>query len=368
MAEANEAAQETEVEQMPFSAEEWAQTPQAVQEFVLTLVARVHALEAEVADLREQVNRNSHNSSQPPSSDGPQVPPKPGGQAKSRRKRGGQKGHPGHRRELVPVEQVKESHDVKPDMCRQCEHQLEGVDPEPYRHQVTEIPPLVAEVIEYRLHTLTCSACGTETRAELPDGVPQGVFGARLQAMVSLLSGQYHLSKRDIKGIMADFFQADMSLGAVPALERRTSQATSQPVDEAQAYVRSQPVAHLDETGWRQANQKAWLWVAATCLVTVFLIRLSRGSQVAKEMLGETFQGIVVSDRWSAYNWLSTLLRQLCWAHLSVVASSSGWNHEPHHLPGKHAIGSTQSRRIAAPRDRLRSPTHGWHLPGYPQT
>ena len=316
MAEANEAAQETEVEQMPFSAEEWAQTPQAVQEFVLTLVARVHALEAEVADLREQVNRNSHNSSQPPSSDGPQVPPKPGGQAKSRRKRGGQKGHPGHRRELVPVEQVKESHDVKPDMCRQCEHQLEGVDPEPYRHQVTEIPPLVAEVIEYRLHTLTCSACGTETRAELPDGVPQGVFGARLQAMVSLLSGQYHLSKRDIKGIMADFFQADMSLGAVPALERRTSQATSQPVDEAQAYVRSQPVAHLDETGWRQANQKAWLWVAATCLVTVFLIRLSRGSQVAKEMLGETFQGIVVSDRWSAYNWLSTLLRQLCWAHL----------------------------------------------------
>jgi transposase len=179
----------------------------------------------------------------------------------------------------VPVEQVKETHDVRPDTCRHCGHELEGVDPEPYRHQVTEIPPLVAEVTEYCVHTLTCSECGTETRANLPDGVPQGAFGPRLQAMVSLLSGQYHLSKRDIKGIMADFFQADMSLGAVPALERRTSKAISQPVDEAQAYVRSQPVAHLDETGWRQADQK-------------------------------------VSDRWSAYNWLSTLLRQLCWAHL----------------------------------------------------
>jgi transposase len=266
MAEANEAARETELEQMPFSVEEWAQTPQAVQEFVLTLVARVQALEAEVADLREQVNRNSHNSSQPPSGDGPQVPSKPRWQAKSGRKRGGQKGHPGNRRELVPVEQVKETHDVN-------------------RHQVTEIPPLVAEVTEYCVHTLTCSECGTETRANLPDGVPQGAFGPRLQAMVSLLSGQYHLSKRDIKGIMADFFQADMSLGAVPALERRTSKAISQPVDEAQAYVRSQPVAHLDETGWRQADQKAWLWVAATKLVTVFLIRLSRGGQVAKEML-----------------------------------------------------------------------------------
>jgi transposase len=117
-------------------------------------------------------------------------------------------------------------------------------------------------------------------------------------------------------GIMADFFQADMSLGAVPALERRTSRAISQPVDEARAYVRRQSVVHLDETGWREANQKAWLWVAATQLVTVFLIRLSRGGQVVQEILGETFQGIVVSDRWSAYNWLSTLLRQLCWAHL----------------------------------------------------
>ena len=83
MTEPNEAAQEIELEQMPFSVEEWAQTPQAVQEFVLTLVARVQALEAEVADLREQVNRNSHNSSQPPSSDGPQVASKPRWQAKS---------------------------------------------------------------------------------------------------------------------------------------------------------------------------------------------------------------------------------------------------------------------------------------------
>ena len=316
MAEANEAAQETELEQMPFSAEEWVQTPQAVQEFVLFLVARVQALEAEVAGLREQVNRNSGNSSQPPSSDGPQVPPKPRRQAKSGRKRGGQKGHPGAKRKLVPIDQVKEAHDVKPDTCRHCGHELEGTDPEPYRHQVMEIPPVVAEVAEYRIHTLTCSRCGINTRAELPDGVPQGAFGPRLQAMVSLLSGQYHLSKRDITSVMADFFQADMGLGSVPTLEQRTSDAISQPVDEARGYVRSQPVAHLDETGWRQAHQKAWLWVAATKLVTVFLIRLSRGSQVAKEILGETFQGIVVSDRWSAYNWLSTLLRQLCWAHL----------------------------------------------------
>jgi len=115
---------------------------------------------------------------------------------------------------------------------------------------------------------------------------------------------------------MADFFRADVSLGSVPTLEQRTSNAISAPVDEAREYMQAQPVAHLDETGWREANQRAWLWVAATALVTVFLVRLSRGAQVAKEMLSQTFPGIVVSGRWSAYNWLRARLRQLCWAHL----------------------------------------------------
>jgi len=316
MTQSSEASQEMTPEQMSFSAEEWAQTPKAVQEFVLSLVAHVQALEAEIAILRERVNRNSGNSSQPPSSDGPEVS-KSRKRAGSGRKRGGQKGHKGTTRKLVPVEQVKEVHDVKPEVCRRCGHELAGEDAEPYRHQVTEVPPVVAEVAEYRLHTLSCPECGAETRPELPPGAPQGAFGPRLQAMVSLLSGRYHLSKRDITEVMADFFQADVSLGSVPALEQRTSEAISAPVEEARQYVQQQPVAHLDETGWREANQRAWLWVAATRLVTVFLIQLSRGGQVVKEILGETFQGIVASDRWSAYNWLSPLLRQLCWAHLT---------------------------------------------------
>jgi len=316
MTPSSQATQATISAQIPFSAEEWAQTPKAVQEFVLSLVAQVQGLEAEIATLREQVDCNSRNSSQPPSRDGPQMPRKVRQRPKSGRKRGAQPGHPGITRKLMPVEQVKAVHDIKPDACRGCGHALIGEDLEPYRHQVTEIPPVVAEVTEYRLHTLTCPACGTETRAELPTGVPQGAFGPRLQAMVSLFSGRYHLSKRDITEVMADFFQADVSLGAVPALEQRTSEAISGPVDEAREYVQTQVVVNMDETGWREANQRAWLWVAATTLVTVFLLRLSRGGQVVKEILGETFSGIVGSDRWSAYNWLCTSLRQLCWAHL----------------------------------------------------
>ena len=303
-------------QQMPFSDEEWARTPQAVQEFVLSLLTRIQAMEAELADLREQVNRNSRNSSQPPSSDGPQVPPRPRKDTKSGRKRGAQKGHKGTTRKLIPIEQVKQACDIKPETCRHCGHQLLGEDPDPYRHQVTEIPPLIAEVTEHRLHTLTCPDCGAQTRAELPAGVPQGAFGPRLQAMVSLLGGNYHLSKRKTEELMADFFQVDVSLGSIPALEQRTSKAICEPVQAAREYVKTQPQVNMDETGWRECNQRAWLWVAATTWVTVFLVRCSRGSKVAKEMLGEAFQGILTTDRWSAYNWLSTLLRQLCWAHL----------------------------------------------------
>jgi len=234
---------------------------------VLSLIARVQALEAEVSALRERLDRNSRNSSRPPSSDGPDVPRKPRQRAKSGRKRGAQPGHKGTTRKLVPIEQVKECHDVKPDKCRHCGQALVGEDLEPYRHQVTEIPPVVAEVIEHRLHTLTCPKCGAKTHAELPAGVPQGAFGPHLQAMVSLLSGRYHLSKRETVDVMADFFQADVSLGSVPALEQRASEAVRKPVEQSREYVKTQPTVNVDETGWREANQKAWLWVTATNLV-----------------------------------------------------------------------------------------------------
>ncbi len=301
---------------MPFSAEEWAQTPAAVQAFVLSLQTRVQTMEAELTALRERVNKNSRNSSQPPSSDGPARSARTSQRTPSKRKRGGQKGHKGTTRKLVPIEEVNESFDLVPDICACCGLALTGIDPEPYRHQVSEIPPVVAQVNEYRLHTLTCQQCGAETRAELAAGVPQGGFGPRMQAMVSLSTGRYHLSKRKTKELMADFFQADISLGSIPALEQRTSELLAEPVTQAHEYVKKQAVVHMDETGWKQEAQRAWLWVAATQWVSVFLIRLQRSGQVAREILGDSYQGIVHSDRWSAYNWLKTALRQLCWAHL----------------------------------------------------
>lgn len=302
--------------ELPFTAKEWTETPERVQLFVLSLLHRVDKLEGTVAELQEQVNRNSKNSSQPPSSDGPDQEAPKESATKEGRKRGGQAGHEKHERPLLPIEQVKEVIEVKPSNCRKCGHGLSGADESPLRHQITEIPPVEAETIEYQLHRLACPDCLTTTCAELPEGVPTGTFGPRLQAMVAMLSGRYHLSKRESRQLMDDFFQVELSLGMIPKLEKRTSDALEKPVEAAREYVKAQDRAHLDETGWREANQKAWLWVAATEWIAVFLIHRNRSSRVAKDLLGEEVTPVVHSDRWSAYNWIPNCLRQLCWAHL----------------------------------------------------
>jgi transposase len=142
------------------------------------------------------------------------------------------------------------------------------------------------------------------------------MLGPRAMAMVAVLSGKFHLSKRDIEEILTDFFGLEVSLGTVSDTEERVSEAVAAPVEEARAYVQQQAVVHADETGHKVAGKRSWVWVAVTVAVTVFLVRCSRGAAAAKELLGAAFLRLLVSDRWSAYTWVDALRRQLCWAHL----------------------------------------------------
>ena len=307
--------------ELPISSEDWARTPAAVQAVVLMLWeevqmlrAKVATLEARVVTLEERLGQNSQNSSRPPSTDPPHLPKpqrKPSG-----RKPGGQPGHEGVGRCLKSPEEVDEFVEVKPEACAGCGAKLEGSDPHPVRHQVTELPPVRAKVTEYQLHTLCCAACGAATCAPLPEGVPGGAFGVRIQALVGLFTGAYRISKRNVRDLLEDCFGVDLALGSICPLEQATCEAVAAPVEEARVYVQAQPAVNMDETGWRQDNRRAWLWTAATALVSVFLVRASRGSKVVCELLGQTFKGVVGSDRWSAYSFLPLRRRQVCWGHL----------------------------------------------------
>lgn len=308
--------------ELPISEEDWNRTPPAVQTLVLSLwqqvqalQAQVEALEAEVAQLRERLGQTSRNSSRPPSSDPPDAPPRPK-RTPSGRKRGGQKGHRGHGRRLKPPEQVDRIVAVKPECCAQCGALLLGEDPQPARHQVMDLPPVKPEVIEYQRHTITCLACGAQNRAAWPSDMPAGSFGPRVQATVGYFTGRIGTSQRDVQEVMEAVFHTEMGLGTIPALERRVSGALAKPVEEAQAHLRQQPVNNVDETSWREGTRRTWLWINTTPRVTVFWLLPGRGGQQARQVLGETFEGIVGSDRYSAYNWIAPHRRAVCWAHL----------------------------------------------------
>lgn len=312
------------------SSKDWERTPTSVKQLVGDLIARLEHLEKQHQELQnqyqllqEQVNRNSSNSSQSPSSDPPQVK-KPGRRRKSGKKRGGQPGHPGHHRHLFAVEQCKSVNNYYPESCRCCHAPLSGEDLSPYRHQTVEIPPVLPEVHEYRLHQRVCEVCGETTRADLPEEVSTQVYGPRVVAIVGVLSGMYRHSQRMVQQAMLDVFGITMALGSVNNLRQQASEAVAEPVEEAKAYAQQQPVVKSDETGFPQGNadgnnpaqRKGWLWVMVTPFVTVFQVFLSRSQQSAQALLGKTFGGILISDRHSVYNWVALVCRQVCWAHL----------------------------------------------------
>lgn len=233
---------------------------------------------------------------------------------------GGQPGHPPHLKELLPPERVHRTLSYVPKACAQCQRPLPQdrgpQDPPPVRHQVAELPALAAEITEYQGHARTCPGCGQVTRAPIPEAIRAHSVGPRLTAALSYFAGCHGVSKRGVEEISQALFQAPVALGTVANLEQEMSAALTPAHDEAVAAVRQAPVKYVDETGWKQAGRKRWLWAAATPTVAVFLIDVFRNVTALRRLLGPTLSGVLCSDRWRAYDHVELLQRQVCWAHL----------------------------------------------------
>lgn len=208
--------------------------------------------------------------------------------------------------------------DHRPESCGKCGHALTGNDPDPFRHQVFELPIIRPDVTEHRAHTLSCPDphCGAKTSAVLPLEVSQHGFGPRVTALVGYLSGRCRLSKRQTVEFADEVLGIPISVGGVCAVEQDVSAALAAPYEEVANAVRAAPVVNADESGWREDKKLAWLWVGVSSAAIVFRVARSRGSIVARALLGENFAGILGTDRWNAYNWVEALRRQLCWSHL----------------------------------------------------
>ena len=236
------------------------------------------------------------------------------GEPKSSQRRGGQPGHPKHERTLIPSEQCEAVISHQPTVCRGCGAKLKGRDPEPWRHQVWEVPQPKPVVVEHQRHRLTC-ACGQTTCGTLPDDVPQHTSGPRLVALSAILMALFRQSKRRTALALETLFGVPCSPGLVVKQQQWATAALQSCHDELTAALPCAPAVCCDETPFRQRTDKTWLWGAVAETFSVFVIRLTRAATVSIARLGEAFAGAISTDRDAAYNRFNAR-RQICWAHL----------------------------------------------------
>ena len=264
-----------------------------------------------MAQWEARLRQNSHNSSNPPSSDPLYQAKRMLDMERSRKKAGGQPGHEKHEQKVIPTDQVRQ---VIPKHCQDCQFPLGGKNAEPSFHQHIEIPVIQPEVTHFHVYQLTCSRCGTVTKGQVPAG-NRSSYGPRLEALVSHLTGGYRFSKRKAVGLLEEVLGIPMSLGMVCKLQVRTTRALEAGMVEIDDKImNSAEPKNVDETGQRVCGKLAYAWVASSPSAVKFGIgprsRLSFDKLVGKPL------GVISSDRYPVYSHLGVGFRQLCWSHL----------------------------------------------------
>jgi transposase len=305
----------------PISPEQLAALPPEIRAVVQALIdhyeGRLAVLRAENDALRTelaQAQKNSRNSSKPPSTEHPHAKPLPPAKPKSQRQRGGQPGHEKHERALISAEECSAICDHRPKKCRGCGGRLSGTDPVPLRHQVWELPEIQPLVTEHRRHRLTCLCCGTVTCGELPAGLGLGQAGPRLVAFVALLMGAMRQSKRKSAWFLENILNTPCSPGWIVKLQNQATMALRPTYDDLVTRLPGQGRLNIDETPNKQGPLKTWLWAFVATTFTVFALRLTRKAEELYAHVGEEFPGVVGCDRAKMYVRLQHL--QWCWAHL----------------------------------------------------
>jgi transposase len=300
-------------------------------QFLLDLAVRVQQLEERLTRLEARARQDSRTSSKPPSMDPPKTRAERRAEARARakelmrregggRKPGGQSGHRGAGRELRPEDQIDEIVDHYPDRCGGCGVGFDDSQRRPDgqfgRHQVADLPPISVIFTEHRTHQLRCRHCRARTSASLPSQIAGSPFGPRLQAAIVTLTAAYRVSRRGICELARDLFGVTIATGSVDAICQRASDALAGPHLQLQDWVLDQPAVHVDETGWRTGGAGCALWTATTPDAVFFQIAERCNREQFNALIGTSYPGIVISDRWNGYEHLDPTRRQACWSHI----------------------------------------------------
>jgi transposase len=300
----------------------WEQQIQALQQQVELLTRRIVELETENQQLRDKIARlekNSSNSSKPPSSD--IVDPQPSRKKKKKRKIGAQKGHAKHTRRPFSDDEVDRVviHKLPEEEVRR--RGLIPLDETEVALQQIDLPEQMFDVIEHHVQLYEDSN-GQVVKAKLPKDVRKaGLFSPRMTALTGYLKARGHMSYSTLQAFFNDIMNLEVCQGFLTKVcTRKLSSALQPAYAEVAEFIRNAPIVGTDETGHKSpAHKSAWTWCQQTPEAVFFHISPSRASQVLRKILGEDFGGVVVCDYLSANRKFINdhrILVQYCWAHL----------------------------------------------------
>ena len=282
------------------------------------LCEQLEQLGAQVADLAARVTKNSKNSSKPPSSDGLGKPAPQSLRKKTGRGPGRPKGQPGVTMELTGHPDHVVRHE--PACCAGCGG---GLDQAPQtgmeRRQVTEIPPVKAEVTEHQVIERQCGGCGARTKGDAPDGVNAPVqYGPRASALATYLWHGQFLSRDRVVAAMADMFGCAPSPAVIASMAKKIAGCIAPALDTIVKALLKSEVAHFDETGFRVAGKLAWVHSASSGKFVLVTVHPKRGT-AAMDAAGvlPSYAGIACHDAWAPYDTYDGVAgHALCCAHV----------------------------------------------------
>ncbi len=241
--------------------------PDALYALFQQQAAQIAALTARVEQLEARLGAHSQNSHRPPSSDGPQVPPR-SQRTRSGKRPGGQPGHPGHT--LAMTDTPDRTVVQHPCRCAHCGAALAGVPAAVVaRRQVVDLPRLALEVTEQQAATVCCPHCQRSAAAPFPALVAQPVqYGPRLLGLGVYLRHYQRLPYQRISALLADLFGRGPSAGTLHRASLACAAALAEVEAAIKAALNAAAVAHADETGVVVAGRRRWVHVLSTPWLT----------------------------------------------------------------------------------------------------
>lgn len=293
------------------------------------LKAQIKEMSGEIEQLKESLkklsNRDSQNSSKPPSADAHKKPNK---EIKVRKKKQGPKyGHKGTTRN--GFESIEHRRELELEVCPVCGKRLKRAEGLPWRrHQIAELVKKPVEVTEYSRPPYECPECKWEGYAELPLGCREDFsYGGMLSSLVGWLGYGGHVSWAKQRHLVETVFGIPLSQGSLAKMHQWFCQSLYPSYERWWEYIQSPGVRCLDETSYRLDGVNYWMWVATSPEACVLFLAPTRSSKEVESLLGKDFTGILSSDCWSAYNSQAAAQKQKCLAHiereLAALASSN---------------------------------------------